>query len=229
MNKIDFMYENARLQYMKKSSIIYLIVIFILVLGTLFFFPKKAVNTEDKELSEKTKEVVSREDSKDNVENKIEILDNNGNKLVVDDYSVSPNGRFALARSSNKFFILNLESNKKLTNDYYFINGIENFSPDNHRWLNGGNILVVVNSWSAFGGEGFPGILQVDLEKGTFNKIVNRENECSEPEFDSWCLSSYSFAIVKLENNILTYREFVADKEPLVLGKETINVIALVF
>ncbi len=141
----------------------------------------------------------------------------------IQKYILSPDGKHAFVEVFNKspsYHLYNLETGKSIFPDedynWYYVYGLDEINDKNLVWHE--NNLFVASRFSSHGAEGFPGIVKVDLNTDTPERIVDFTNECpftDEKDYPGQCIQWYKFEIKNIEKNKLIYIEsFDEQNEP---------------
>ncbi len=128
---------------------------------------------------------------------------------ILNEYSLSPNKKHVFftvfLREGTGHFLYNLETEKSLFSDFYVVYGLEEINNENLVWHE--NNLFIASKYSSFGGEGFSGILKVNLEKEILERIIDFTDECPYEDHPFLCMEEYKFEIKNIQENRLTYIE----------------------
>lgn len=187
----------------KKTILIYLIFI-VVIFSIIFYFYIK---------SQKTQLVLDQ-----NVEENfnigldefeiLNIINGDNGKKTLYDYSFSPKKDYVIVTAVDPrgyFVSYSLIDVKNKTDlfDSYTVYGQGELNSKNHFWTDD-NKLIMTSEFNAEGGEGFPGILVVNLNTQTFYRLVDMTDVCPHISVSN-CTSGYDFEIKKVSDKYLTY------------------------
>jgi hypothetical protein len=162
-------------------------------------------NTEEISLEKNTENNLSEIKIREKILN---IINGDTGRSTLYDYSISPNKKYALVtlmtpRGSLFYSLFDLENKKDLF-DSYTVAGQGELNNGNYLWTDD-NKLILASQFNGHGGEGFDGILVVDLTDQSFYRLIDMTNICPQA-FISNCMGGYSFEIKSIVNNSLTYK-----------------------
>jgi hypothetical protein len=137
----------------------------------------------------------------------LQIVNDETGQMSLYDISVSPDQKYAYAtlmhpRGGLFYHLFDLENKKDLF-DGYTVAGSGELNTTNHVWTNDDR-LILVSDINGHGGEGFPGILVVNLADQTMYRLVDMTNKCPHASISD-CRHGYRFWIESFQNNTLDY------------------------
>lgn len=194
----------------KKISLIFLIITagFFLVGYGFYFYTKSQKITEPNEIKTSLGETPNDSVSESSIRKDVlNIINGDTGKMVLYDYSLSPNKGYVYTtirtpRGDVYYSLLDLKNKKDLF-DSYTVAGDGELNANNHIWTND-NKLILISNFGAEGGEGFPGILVVNLIDQTFYRLVDMTGVCPSNEINN-CTNAYSFDIKSVTSKSVTY------------------------
>lgn len=137
----------------------------------------------------------------------LNIINDDGGKMTLYDYSLSPSKEYAYVtnrtpRGAVYYSLLDLKNKKDLF-DSYTVSGGGELNSGNHVWTDD-NKLILVSNFNAEGGEGFDGILVVNLIDQTFYRLVDMTDICPDVSLSN-CMSGYAFDIKSITDEKVRY------------------------
>ena len=190
---------------MNTKKIILIVGVIVLIIIAFYVTTQYKTNTEEISLEKNIENNFSEIKLKEEILN---IKNGDTGRSTLYDYSISPNKNYVLAttmtpRGSIFYSLFDLENKKDLF-DSYTVAGQGELNNGNYLWTDD-HKLILASQFNGEGGEGFNGILIVDLKDQSFYRLIDMTNVCPQA-FMTSCMGGYSFEIKSIVNNSLTYK-----------------------